>query len=427
MGDSSGAETEQSQDATDSFAGRVVSAAKELEVTPQKQVNKRNASVGMGLSHSAAKSQRIDWTCPDCAKHFDSKILARIHKVKRCGEAAKYSDNTSATEVLLFANLKKYTNSAVRVVAYIVATAPIAQLDQNSYRFRHTLVDKDGDRIFAYRTIRKRGVHKRLAIQASVAEVSFEVAAQKNIYENLMRVMIIGPCNVRKSSFKSAHGQYNLSFGDNTTFHDMDEDTGDFSRMNPDPRFWGVPSNPLSAVDCNVSHFVNKQWYDVLGFVEMIKMADGVYKHTWSDREVTTARIYGRVMIFAGFGENQVVKLKNMRFTVFVELSPDKCAPYPVHKERGMNGFKKLRNKLVTMRAKFDDGIKGDANYGPSLQLDKGTEMVSSEHMKVKLLYRALLIRDINSSCVVAGPSQVVARQDKESGYQENDLHESDG
>ena len=65
------------------------------------------------------------------------------------------------------------------------------------------------------------------------------------------------------------------------------------------------------------------------------------------------------------------------------------------------------------MRVKYDGGIKDDVNYGPSLQLDKGTEMVSSENMKVKIFSRAYWTVLINSSCVVAGDGAIVARQDK--------------
>ena len=371
-----GSETESSQlQPQDRFASS--------DVTPKK-MSKRTTSIGMGLSPSNAKRLRCDEKCKHCEKSFDNVILWRIHKNKRCGE--KFEATVGPLpEVIDFTKLQQFKDCEIEIVAYIKEIQPAQRVAEGHFRFRVTFTDKNGKGVYGYWNV-KEGM-KEVGIESRVSQKTIDVVAAENLYNCLLQGMLVGPLRVRKHSFKSMYGEYNLGFTEKTRFLPCSEEAGDFERLNPRSSHWGIPSCPLSAIDSNLNTMINKQSYSVIGFVESIQKSDKKYKKNWHGKETATMRVFGKLLLYVGVDGIGKNLFKSMRWTCFLQVSPVRKAPWPTFLSSGPFNFAHVRNKTVVFKARYDDGIRDDTDYGPSLTIVNTVEMVDVLKIKVSLSF----------------------------------------
>ena len=357
---------------------------REAETTPKKKRVARNDSVGLGLSPQDTKKLRCNVICKDCQTLFTNKILLRIHKLKKCGEKSNVSIGP-APEVIDFSKLNLFNGAEIDVVAYVKYVQPVIKLGPDHFRFRLTIADKNGKCVYLYWTVKNGMGMKDLGVQARVSQKKIEVVAMENLNKVLLQAMVIGPVLVRKHSFTSAFGQHNLSFTPDTKFRACKEEDNDFDRLNPNRKHWGVPSNPLSAIDCKLELFAPKKTYDLIAFIESIQMSSKKYTNTWDTRTVVTQRVFGKMLVWLGFDAHGRSVFKSFRFTIFVEVTSNVKGPWPVHTPAGVMNFGYVRNKTVVLRAKYDDGLRNEKDYGPSWMIDKATDMSDVLGIKVSV------------------------------------------
>jgi len=299
---------------------------RESDGTPKK-VRKRLLRNGTGMSPAKMKLLRVDETRVLCGKHYNNAVLWMIHKFSKC----KGKSDTVMEENLIVSDFVKLNNcfgACVQLVCYVLTIFTPISIGKDRYLFKMAVSDVNGIRRTMTWFLSTQSASKAMGIVQRVSAKPLWHVALTMLHNVLLRPVVVNSVKVVKTESRWANpGNMSLTMDHETTITPLDLKGPEVQRLRPLPGAWGSADRPLATVVNDLESLTFGTKYTFLALVETAAIGPKTWSHTWDGRDVTTAMVRGKVLVYNGVTEGEVV-LKRLTWLVFVQTKPKKRAPW---------------------------------------------------------------------------------------------------